>query len=87
MPFQCLDQGFPLPVLGDWVQGSFFNFQARGGNPSLTLIRVLPSGNSACEVCQAAVDALNNVRGSESITQQLSNPQFVEGKCFLKPFF
>lgn len=82
--FQRADQGFPLFVLRDRAEGALFDVKARSGDPSLSLIRVGPSGDSARRVGESAVDAFNDVRGSESIAQLLGDSQFVERECFLQ---
>ena len=71
-------------VLRDRVEGALFDVKARSGDPSLPLIGVGPSGDSARRVGQSAVDAFNDVRGSEPIAQLLGDPEFVERERFLQ---
>ncbi len=74
MPLECSEQHLPLPILWNWVEGLSINIKARRGNPSVALIRVTPSGDSAGDVCQSAIDALDDVLGSESMPNNLAIP-------------
>ncbi len=75
MPLECSEQRLPLPILWNWVEGLSLNIKARRGNPSVALIRVAPSGDSAGDVCQSAIDALDDVLGSElSMPSNLAIP-------------
>lgn len=75
---------FPLPVLENRLRRVMFNILTRCGYPSLTLIRVILSGDVACNACQSVVDAFNDTRGSKLISQQLGGPRFVEYERFLQ---
>ncbi len=74
MPLECSEQRLPLPILWNWVEGLSINIKARRDNPSVALIRVAPSGDSAGAVCQSAIDALDDVLGSESMPNNWAIP-------------
>src|SRR5436305_4146233 len=75
-----------MPVALNFVEPRL-EFQHRGPYPALTLITVLPTSHSVGIEGQKFIHVLDAVRSLETSSELREQPQPVERKRFLEPFF